>query len=41
MEINKYEVQSDAADEAEAKFQASQINQDYLILEVIQFWHPF
>ena len=41
MQLNKYEVQSDATDEAEAEFETSQINQDYLILEVIQFWHPF
>ena len=37
MEINKYEVQSDATDEAEA----SQINQDSLVLEVNQFLTPF
>ena len=41
MQLNKYEVQSDATDEAEAEFQASQINQNYLFLEVTQFRHPF
>ena len=41
MKLNKYEVQLDATDEAEAEFQASQINQNYLFLEVTQFWHPF
>ena len=37
MQLNKYEVQSDATDEAEAEFQASQINQKYLFLEVLNF----
>ena len=37
MQLNKYKVQSDATDEVEAEFQASQINQDYLVLEVTQF----
>ena len=37
MKLNKYEVQLDATDEAEAEFPASQINQNYLFLEVTQF----
>ena len=37
MQLNKYEVQLDVTDEAEAEFQASQINQNYLFLEVTQF----
>ena len=37
MKLNKYENQLDATDEAEAEFPASQINQNYLFLEVTQF----
>ena len=37
MQLNKYEVQSDATDEAEAEFQASQINQNSHVLKVTQF----
>ena len=41
MQLNKYEVQSDATDEAEAEFQASQINQNSLVSEGNQFMTPF
>ena len=41
MKSNKYEVRVDATDEAEANFQASQINQNSLVPEVNQFLTPF